>query len=131
MREWCKRNPEKARANDLRRYMRVRKESPEKVKEYAARYRKKHGERIARKALEKAYGITFVEFEGMLVAQNGVCAICRGVNPSGERLSVDHDHRTNRVRGLLCRKCNAGIGHFKDGAALLRAAAEYIERNTK
>lgn len=71
--------------------------------------------------------------EQIRAAQGGVCAICGGVEThiykSGKLrdLSVDHDHVSGAVRGLLCVNCNRGIGYLKDSPALLRAAAEYIE----
>ena len=61
----------------------------------------------------------------MLKAQNGVCAICQQ-NPKDRRLAVDHDHRTMRVRGLLCNTCNRAIGQMGDDPVRLRRAAEYL-----
>lgn len=81
------------------------------------------------------YGITVDDYETMLEQQNGGCAVCggtianRGKN-SMSRLHVDHDHDTGRVRGLLCHPCNTGIAKFRDDPALLRSAADYIERGT-
>jgi hypothetical protein len=61
----------------------------------------------------------------MLAAQGGLCAICQ-VAPAAQ---VDHDHVTGAVRALLCFNCNGGLGQFKDDAAVLRAAADYVERH--
>lgn len=79
------------------------------------------------------------QYEAMLFMQNGVCAICREVDATGHRLSVDHDHTCcpgrscgSCVRGLLCLSCNRALGHFEAGntvenahlfAAYLRSAA--------
>ncbi len=68
----------------------------------------------------------------MWISQDGVCAICRrpetfittGQGPC--RLSVDHDHKTGKVRGLLCRDCNVGLGNFGDSGERLRNAAAYL-----
>lgn len=67
------------------------------------------------------------EYASRLTAQGGVCAICK--RPDG-RLSLarDHCHRTGAWRGLLCGRCNKGLGLFKDSPELLRVAALYIER---
>jgi hypothetical protein len=58
----------------------------------------------SRKLLAK-YGITEEAYEEMLLEQGGVCAICNGTNTNGKVLSVDHDHDTDAVRGLLCSRC--------------------------
>jgi hypothetical protein len=84
--------------------------------------------------LRKSYGITVDDYDRMLVAQNGVCAVCRRHetvrrNNTLRRLSVDHDHETGRVRGLLCSKCNRGMGYYEDDPARLRAAADYLEKS--
>lgn len=75
----------------------------------------------------RKYGLEPEQYELMLREQGGVCSIC-GQNNDGKRLAVDHDHKTKRVRGLLCGNCNNGLGRFQDAAALLRAAADYLER---
>lgn len=67
-------------------------------------------------------------YQDWLVRQDGYCRICG--NPAGGKNGhVDHDHKTDQLRDLLCRTCNAGLGSFRDDPALLRAAAEYIERH--
>jgi dCMP deaminase len=80
--------------------------------------------------IKRTYGITLDEYNTLLKRQNGVCAICKRLPPTGfkRRLSVDHDHATNRVRGLLCDNCNSGIGLLKDDPKLLRIAMSYLRR---
>jgi hypothetical protein len=63
----------------------------------------------------------------MLKAQGGQCAICREPPNPKISLHVDHDHRTGRVRGLLCFTCNNGLGQLQDSPVLLRKAAAYVE----
>lgn len=77
-------------------------------------------------ALVKRYGISAAEYDQMLDGQGGVCAICNRECSSGKRLAVDHCHDTDIVRGLLCSKCNQGIGLFEDDPGLLTRAAEYV-----
>lgn len=80
--------------------------------------------------LRKTYGITLVEFEIMLETQNGVCLIC-GLPEIKEKdnLSVDHCHSTNKVRGLLCSKCNTAIGLFDEDINRILKAIEYIKEH--
>lgn len=75
------------------------------------------------------YGLTQEQFEAMLEAQGGRCAICRTDTPGGRdnRWHVDHCHATGKVRGLLCNGCNIGLGHFKDDPERLLAAVAYLE----
>jgi hypothetical protein len=79
--------------------------------------------------LSRASGVTRTAAE-LRQAQDGRCAIC-GV-PEAEapraRLAVDHDHDSNRIRGLLCNNCNCGLGHFKDSPSRMLAAIEYLAR---
>lgn len=77
--------------------------------------------------LREKYGLELEEYEALVAAQNGVCAICKGPPlESTGRLSVDHCHDTGVVRGLLCATCNAGLGHFQDDSVRLVAALQYI-----
>ncbi len=86
-------------------------------------YNEANRETIADKNLIRKYGLSVVEREALLLSQGGRCAIC-GVDG---RLSIDHDHASGIVRGLLCANCNFLIGHGKDSPALLRSAADYLE----
>lgn len=81
-----------------------------------------------RNLLRGKYKISPAEYERILLAQNGKCAIC-GVDKcsTGRHFAVDHDHVTNTVRGLLCRACNQGLGQFKDNPDVLHRAASYLK----
>lgn len=70
--------------------------------------------------------ISDAEYDRLLNLQGGGCAIC-GAFPTERSLAVDHDHDTGRIRGLLCMRCNTGIGHFEDSIPLLEAAIDYLE----
>lgn len=88
-------------------------------------------EQRRRYKLRHQYGMTPEEYDEMVRAQSGQCAICHveaDQDRSHTKLAVDHDHATGAVRALLCRACNAGLGHFLDDPARLRAAAGYLER---
>lgn len=73
----------------------------------------------------KKYGVTKDQYESMMVAQDGKCAICE--DEQWLDLRVDHCHDSKRVRGLLCSTCNTGLGLFRDDPQALRNAAGYIE----
>lgn len=76
--------------------------------------------------LRKTYGLSLAQYEAMLRSQGGRCAVCGGDN-GGRTLCVDHDHKTGRVRGALCFRCNKYlVGRHRDGK-LLRAAADYLD----
>jgi hypothetical protein len=72
--------------------------------------------------LLKRFGLTLEDYNRMLEEQGGRCAIC-GREPNGQQLSVDHDHETNEVRGLLCQPCNLALGHLE---AHIVAAFDYL-----
>lgn len=76
--------------------------------------------------LLRRYGITIEQYDAMVEAQGGLCALCRERPPE----HVDHDHVTGAVRGVLCSCCNQGLGNFRDSVASLRAAVDYLERTT-
>ena len=81
-----------------------------------------------RKTLRK-YGITEEQYQEMWLKQNGTCLICKTTKGTDERtgrLSVDHDHLTDKVRGLLCGRCNMAIGLLRDDPTLARRVADYL-----
>jgi len=81
-----------------------------------------------RKRLKARYGITIAEYDAMLAAQGGTCAVCGTAEcASGRRFAVDHDHTTGRVRGLVCLFCNRALGLIRDDPALARSLARYLE----
>lgn len=92
---------------------------------------------FSNKRLIRDYGITLDQYEELLGQQNSLCAICgeEGFSMHKHRedtvkLVVDHDHRTNHVRGLLCHNCNRALGLFKDGIYNLKKAIDYLEGAT-
>ena len=73
------------------------------------------------------YGLTPEAYVGIFESQEGKCAIC-GLAPTTKRgLHIDHCHKTNAVRGLLCHSCNIAIGNFKDSKELLIKAIHYLD----
>lgn len=72
------------------------------------------------------FGIGVYQYECLLEQQCGVCYICG--QPDFRNLAVDHNHKTGKVRRLLCTNCNTGLGKFKDNSDLLRKAAQYVDQ---
>ena len=122
-RRYRAKHPEKAREFRTRHYWANReKRRAENKAYYAVTYDKRRDT-----DLKKKYGITLDDYNAMLEAQGGVCAICGNTCTTGKSLAVDHCHATGRVRGLLCGVCNRVLGYMKDDVALFRRAAEYLE----
>lgn len=80
-----------------------------------------------RKHLLRTYGMTPEQYDAMLEAQGGVCAICkRPERIKGRRLCVDHCHSTGEVRGLLCNACNIALGKLEDNLESIKVAIKYL-----
>lgn len=77
--------------------------------------------------LRTVYGLTVQGYEEILAKQNHSCAICERVEPTGYGWHVDHCHSTNKIRGILCSKCNQGIGLLDDKIETLKKAIKYLE----
>lgn len=112
---------------------RWREANPNKVSERVQKWRKANPDKVRRISrrndLKKKFGITIEQFDNMLVAQGGCCALCGTLEPGGNKsFRVDHDHDTGIIRGLLCHHCNVGLGHFKDNPSLLQQAINYLGR---
>ena len=74
------------------------------------------------------YGITIAEYNEIYKNQNGCCAICKKHQAELIKvLHVDHDHKNQKIRGLLCYKCNVGLGSYNDDVELLLKAIEYLK----
>lgn len=103
--------------------------NPDKHREQSKKWKKLHPEKqsiLQRKLnLKYKWGITFMEYEVMLGAQGGACAICRKV-PDGKYLAIDHDHRTGKIRGLLCSKCNTALGSLKEDPESIMRMLAYV-----
>ena len=96
---------------------------------YRARNREKCRESGKNKRLKKEYGITLAEFREMLSSQGNCCLICHAHVTESIDAHIDHCHKSGKVRGVLCRLCNIGLGAFRDNRDFLRDAILYLERN--
>ena len=90
--------------------------------------RKKYPELVTNSDLKRRFGIILDDYNQLLYKQESRCAICL-IKQDNRRFSVDHDHKTGKVRGLLCSTCNMGLGCLQDDAELLRKLATYIEQH--
>lgn len=92
---------------------------------------KEHGRWVRQKRdshFRRKFGITVVEYDRLLAAQGGGCAICGKLQAESEKtFHVDHDHATGKVRGILCGGCNFMLGQVRDDPAILRTAIAYLQ----
>jgi glycerol-3-phosphate dehydrogenase len=79
--------------------------------------------------LLKNYGIDSKKYEEILETQKGLCDICQNKNKNEHNLAVDHCMYTGKVRGLLCRRCNSGLGYFKHNVNIMKKVIEYLEKH--
>lgn len=104
----------------------------DKVREYRKQADFRRRDYRAGEHLFRTYGLTKSEYTNLLTKQQGLCAICKreesGVlRGSKRRMGVDHNHKTGRIRGLLCDDCNTGIARLQESPEILRIAARYVE----
>lgn len=112
--EWVQKNREKVNASNRKKYNSLSSEEKRKRN---------------RKQQISLYGLTVEQYDAMLERQNHVCAICGKSEKSTSKgvLSIDHNHTTGKVRGLLCDSCNRGLGYFYDNASFLHNAIDYLK----
>jgi ferredoxin len=119
MREWRKRNPERVKATNLR-YREARRE------EMAAKTRRYKERKPWCDIRTNFPGRETEEYEYWHEERQGPCDICGERCPTGKLLAIDHDHETGQIRGVLCNRCNRGLGYFKDDPERLLAAIGYL-----
>lgn len=120
-REWIANNRERFRELSRRSHHKCKtKRNMESLK-----YNAEHKDEAHRAHLRRKYGITPEDTKSMLESQGGVCPICGQLK---SKMCVDHCHSTGAVRGILCDRCNKGIGHFCDDPSLLEAAIRYLRK---
>ncbi len=108
------------------------KNKPGKHAQYSRAQRVKNPSKFKAKAhkarLRYLYDISVDQFDSMFRGQNGACAICGKQNLNGRRLCIDHDHKTGKVRGLLCSPCNGFLGQIDDDKSAALKAIQYLEK---
>lgn len=127
---WRLANPEAYKAQ-LDRY---KVAHPDAQKLANRKWTKAHPDRVRNKHLLRTYGITQEDYDRILLSQDGKCAICSVsevelISRTGRGFHVDHNHKTGEIRGLLCGRCNRGLGCFTDNAHKLELATKYIKEH--
>ena len=142
---WGKKNPEKRRgyvrkyrANNIekireaKRQLRKNPEGRKKLNETTNRWRLKFPEREKNNHLKSQYGIGLPAYKEILKKQRNRCAICKThMKELPTMLCVDHCHKSNKVRGLLCAGCNHLLGKAKDSIKILNSAKRYLKKYDK
>lgn len=117
--------------NDARRKLGKSSHCLDCMKARSAKFRKLFPEKAEKSVrssqLKKKYGLTPAEYDLLFSSQKGLCAICGEL--SDRRLDVDHCHTSGKIRALLCRYCNLGIGNFKDSIYKLLKAVDYLKEH--
>jgi RNA polymerase-binding transcription factor DksA len=94
--------------------------------ERMSRVRFRNLAQIKASRLKREYNLSVQDYQRMFKEQAGVCAIC-GQEIKESDCHIDHDHKTGRVRGLLCGNCNKGLGMFRDDSSVLLNAIDYLK----
>lgn len=130
--EWRRKNKDLVNA----RVAADKAKDPERYRQWQRDWRKQNLEKCRLKDIVKKHNVSYEEYMEMINRQNGLCAICglketRKSRTKGElcRLVVDHDHKTDIIRELLCHNCNTGLGKFKDDINLLKKTILYLEKH--
>ncbi len=120
---YCANNKERINKNKIK----YREKHKENIAKYQKEYRQNNKSKQRKYNLKKYHNMTVEQYEKMLDNQSGLCDICKEV----KQLVVDHNHKTGKVRSLLCRNCNTGLGSFYENISILTNAIKYIERYDK
>lgn len=109
------------------------KENKEHVKNKHKEYWDRNKDKSKNNALYRKYGISLSDYQKMFAEQLGVCAICyqaevATINNIRKTLSVDHNHTTGKIRGLLCYRCNSALGLLKEDEKLIMSTLFYIKK---
>lgn len=120
---WASNNPRRLRAK----YKRWFQKNKEKMHRRNREYHQNNRDSINVRHRLNKHKITSIEYDAMLKKQRNRCSICRCKFEKTPH--IDHCHRTNKNRGLLCSDCNLGLGRFKDNKKYLRSAIQYLRRH--
>jgi len=122
------RDKERQRASRKRCYWNKREEELQRNKEWRTKNKERRARVNRNNRLLRAYGITAAQADHMRVIQGNECAICKDMMIGTKNCHIDHDHKTNKVRDLLCNRCNLMIGMAGDNPMVLRYAINYLSK---
>ena len=127
--KWAEEHPERMKELQKAHQEQDREKVIKRSREWY-RNNKERASRNSRASKLRQYGLTMETYDAMMEEQKWHCPIC-GVELNKEETAtsprIDHNHETGQVRGILCMKCNSGLGMFKDSPLLLMRAAAYLE----
>jgi hypothetical protein len=121
---WYRKNQKRAIAHAKR----WQQANAERVRDYRRQYRVDHAQQFREGHLRRVFDLTGAQYQALLDAQGGGCALCGRAPRAGRSLHVDHSHKTGVIRGLLCFRCNVGIGHFREDTLRMADAIVYLAR---
>lgn len=105
-----------------------RERSRELYKKNVEKYREKSRKAVRKHRLKTKYNMSVEQYEALVTSQGNKCAVCKTSDMGhAKEWSVDHCHKSGKVRGLLCQPCNTALGLAREDPAILRALANYIE----
>ena len=102
-------------------------DNPEYFAEISRAWRKKNPDWARSWKLKTLYGVTLEEYHKIFEKQGKCCAVCKIKVPTKPGWCLDHNHKTGEMRGILCPKCNRGLGYLDDSAKNLKNAIEYLK----
>ncbi len=119
------------REREIARVVAWQQANPERFAERQRRYREDGRRDYRTEHLRRTFGLTQADYDALLAAQGGGCAICE--DPPNEKISlhIDHDHGTGEIRGLLCVRCNNAIALLRESPDVMRRAIRYVSSDAK
>ena len=127
---WQRKNEARNKANKVRWRAENRERYQQTNREWRARNPGRSAEVSRNKYLRRKYGLDQTQLETMVAAQNGECANPGCTTPvasGGSSSHIDHDHKTGKIRGVLCQKCNQALGLLDEDKARIQGLVQYLE----
>lgn len=124
---WYGKNPEKYRQQSREYYAAHKEQHKKSMQRCVANNKEAYVRRRREYKFKIRYGLTIRQYEELESLQQGKCAICR--RKVTHQLHVDHNHKTGKVRGLLCWNCNGALGQVHDSIIILDSMIDYIKKD--